>query len=277
VADRIDELTFERELRSPGGPGLLRANLLFAREIAYPDLKPSRYIEVLDGWADRAAPLCGDGTLVERAVALSAFLFHEIGLRGNTQDYYDPRNSYLNDVMDRGLGLPIALSAIYIEVSGRIGLPAYGVGLPGHFIVAVGDSEEGCLLDPFDSGTVLTRDDAAALVRSVTGFGGPLAPSWLNPVEPADILARMLLNLRGAYIREQHWLKAVSTVERLRLLHPTEPDHLRDLGLLCQRAGALRRAVEYLEDYLLIIGDAPVADPVRQTLNALVRQYTRLN
>ena len=273
----VDELTFEQELRAPGGPDLIRANLLFAREIAYPGLKPSRYLETLDAWAERVAPSCENGSAVERAVSLSSFLFREIGLRGNDDDYYDPRNSYLNEVIDRRLGLPIALSVLYIEMARRIGLPAFGVGLPGHFIVGVEDPEESFLLDPFHGGMLLTRDDAAALVRSVTGFGGPLDPGWLKPVSPRDILVRMLLNLRGAYIRREAWTEAVATVERLRLLQPAEPEHLRDLGMLCQRAGALRKAVGHFEDYLLMVGDTDTTEPIRQNLNVLIRQLARLN
>jgi regulator of sirC expression with transglutaminase-like and TPR domain len=277
MTDTVDELTFERELKSPGGPGLARANLLFAREIAYPGLKPSRYLETLDAWTERVAPSCENGSTVERALCLSSFLFHEIGLRGNDDDYYDPRNSYLNAVIDRRLGLPIALSVLYIEMARRVGLPAFGVGLPGHFIVGLEDPGESCLLDPFHGGMLLTRDDAAALVRNVTGFGGPLDPGWLKPVRVQDILIRMLLNLRGSYLRREDWSAAILVLERLRLLQPKEAGHLRDMGLICQRSGALRRATEYLADYLVIAADAPDADAIRQTLNALHRQAARLN
>jgi regulator of sirC expression with transglutaminase-like and TPR domain len=232
---------------------------------------------MLDMWTERVSPSCENGSPVERAVCLSGFLFQEIGLRGNEEDYYDPRNSYLNAVLDRRTGLPIALSALYIEMARRIDLPAVGVGLPGHFIVAVEGPEESCLIDPFHGGMLLTRDDAAALVRNVTGYGGPLDPAWLKPVGSREILARMLLNLRGAYIRREAWAEAAATVERLRLLQPGEPEHLRDLGMLCQRAGSLRKAVGHFEDYLLLVGDTDATAPVRQNLNALVRQIARLN
>jgi regulator of sirC expression with transglutaminase-like and TPR domain len=276
--DPIDRMTFASELRAPGGPGLARANLLIAREVAYPDLRPSRYLTQLDAWAAEASGQCArTASVAERAACVSQLLFGELDLRGNEEAYYDPRNSYLNEVMERRLGLPISLSAIYLEVAERIGLPAYGVGLPGHFVVAVADGEVRHLLDPFHGGAPLTREDAAALVRSVTGYSGPFLSGWLSPVSTPQILARMLQNLRGAYVRQEAWGAAAAIVERLRLLQPQAPEHLRELGVLLQRAGALRRAAEYLEEYLLLAPDAPDAESVRQTLNAMIRQLARLN
>jgi regulator of sirC expression with transglutaminase-like and TPR domain len=276
--DPIDGITFARELRSPGGPGLARANLLIAREAAYPDLRPSRYLAQLDAWAAEVMRQCPrTAPVIERAACVSQLLFGELGLRGNDEAYYDPRNSYLNAVMERKLGLPISLSAIYLEVAERIGLPAYGVGLPGHFIVAVADGEARHLLDPFHGGALLTREDAAALVRSATGYGGPFLSGWLSPVSTPQILARMLQNLRAAYVRQEAWSMAAAIVERLRLLQPQAPEHVRELGVLLQRAGALRRASEHLEEYLLLAPDASDTEAVRQTLNAMIRQLARLN
>lgn len=274
----VDETTFAEELLASGGPGLARANLLLAREVAYPDLRPSGYLARLDAWGAEARRRCAAmADSAGRAACLSELLFGEGGLRGNETEYYDPRNSYLNDVMDRRLGLPIALSAIFLEVAERAGVAAFGVGLPGHFIVAVADGDSPCLLDPFHGGVLLTRDDAAALVRSVTGYGAAFETAWLAPVSTTVMLTRMMQNLRGVYLRSEAWAPAVAVLERLRLIQPQELEHLRDLGLVSRRAGRLRRAVEYLEDYLMAAGDAPESEPIRQSLNALVRQLARLN
>jgi regulator of sirC expression with transglutaminase-like and TPR domain len=276
----LDAMTFAQELRAPGGPGLARGNLLFAREIAYPALQPSAYIARLDAWAEMAVARCpADAPAAARAACLSEVLFGEIGLRGNEADYYDPRNSYLNAVMDRRLGLPIALSAIYLEVARRMKLPAYGVGLPGHFVVAAPAPHDRAplLLDPFHGGVLLEPEDVTALVRSATGYDGPFMRGWLEPVTVSAMLSRMLLNLRGLYVRNDDWPTAIAVLERLRLLQPGHPEHLRDLGLLHQRAGSLRRATIALEDYLLVAQDAPDAERVRQTLNVILQQLTRLN
>ena len=274
----VDEITLAEELRAPSGPGLARANLLLAREVAYPELQPSRYLARLDGWGAEARRRCA--AIAEpagRAACLSEFLFAEVGLRGNEMEYYDPRNSYLNEVMDRRLGLPIALSAIFLEVAERAGVLAYGVGLPGHFIVAVADGASACLLDPFHGGVLLTREDATALVRSVTGYSTAFDPAWLAPVSTTAMLTRMMLNLRGVYLRSEAWTSAIAVLERLRLMQPQELEHLRDLGLISQRAGHLRRAAGYLEDYLMAAEDRPDSELIRRSLNALAHQLARLN
>ena len=134
----IDQSSFKQEVRAANGPGLARAALLFAREIAYPELRPSEWLARLDHWADDVqGRIPADEPPWEQAQRLSDFLFSEIGLRGNREEYTDPRNSYLNEVMERGLGLPILLSVIYVEVATRLGLQAAGIGLPGHFVAAV--------------------------------------------------------------------------------------------------------------------------------------------
>lgn len=274
----IDHIRFADEVRRPGGPGLIRAALLFAKEIAYPDLRPSAYLARLDGWAEAAQARCNpDATIAERAGSLSEFLFEQIGLRGNSETYDDPRNSFVNEVVDRRLGLPIALSAIFLELAARVELPAYGIGLPGHFIVGVGEGQPHILLDPFNGGKQITAEAAAALVRQVTGFGGPLKREWLQPMAVEDILARMLLNLRGVYVQAEDWLSAIAVLDRLRQLQPAAAAHVRDLGLLHYRNGSPRRSAQHLEEYLLRHPDATDAKAVRNTLDGLLRQIARLN
>ncbi len=124
---------------------------------------------------------------------------------------------------------------------------------------------------------LLEPEDVTALVRSATGYDGPFMRGWLEPVTVSAMLSRMLLNLRGLYVRNEDWPTAIAVLERLRLLQPGHPEHLRDLGLLHQRAGSLRRATIALEDYLLVAQDAPDAERVRQTLNVILQQLTRLN
>ncbi len=277
MPDDLDSLTFAAEVRG-AEPGLARANLLLAREVAYPRLRLGPYLAQLDAWAAAARDrMPRSESPLGRAVRLAQYLFDEVGLAGNTEEYDDPRNSYLNEVMERGAGLPIALSAIFLEVAGRIALPAEGIGLPGHFIVAVREGGLQHFLDPFHGGMPLERDDMAALVRRITGYEGGLRPEWLQPQPPRAILARMLFNLRGVYAQREAWPQALAVLERLRLLQPIVPDHLRDIGLLRWRAGARRAAVEALESYLLAAPAAPDAGQVQQSLNALLAELARLN
>ncbi len=277
MAQDIEDLTFAAEIRG-AEPGLARANLLLAREIAYPRLRLAPCLTQLDAWADAARDrMPRSESPLGRAVRLARYLFDEVGLTGNTEEYDDPRNSYLNEVMDRRTGLPIALSAIFLEVAGRIALPAEGIGLPGHFIVAVRDSGLQHFLDPFHGGMPLERADMAALVRRITGHEGNLRTEWLQPQPPRAILARMLFNLRGVYVQREAWPQALATLERLRLLQPAVPDHLRDIGLLRWRTGARRAAVEALESYLLAAPAAPDARQIQQSLNGLLVELARLN
>lgn len=275
--NELDSSTFAREIRKPD-PGLARAALLYAREIAYPNLIPSHYIRQLDTWAETVQrSLSHTDTVLTRIGHLADFLFGELNLKGNSADYTDPRNSYLNEVMDRKLGLPITLSVIFVEVGRRLGLRVDGVGLPGHFIVGVQAEAGQYYFDPFNGGVEVTEDDAARLVRDAIGHTGSLNPSWLAATAPHSVLTRMLSNLRNVYIERESWPEAIAVIERLGLAQPDVPDHLRDLGLLHYRNQSPRRAFSLLEEYLTRAPDAADAQIIRARVSAMLEQYAKLN
>jgi regulator of sirC expression with transglutaminase-like and TPR domain len=175
---------------------------------AYPGLDVAAQLGRLDALADA----CADRTLE----ALVHHLFVELGIKGNVDDYGDPRNSYLNDVLDRRVGIPIALSVLTIEVGRRLGVPLAGVGMPGHFLVRhLG--EPPVLLDPFGAGRLLDDAEAEALFRSLGGTG-PFLPRYLDPVGPRAILSRMLANLQASFLHQD--VRAAAWVLRLRLAIP---------------------------------------------------------
>ncbi|HLF01498.1 MAG TPA: transglutaminase-like domain-containing protein [Anaerolineales bacterium] len=274
----IDSSTFEREVRGSTPPGLARAALLFAREIAYPDLRPSEYLAQLDRWVGSVRiHLHSTDTVLTRVGHLSDYLFGTLGLKGNHADYTDPRNSYLNEVMTRRLGLPISLSAIFIEVGARIGLKVDGVGLPGHFIVGVQAEAGRYFFDPFNGGVEVTEDDAAHLVRQSVGPAESFNPTWLNATPPRDIIARMLSNLRNGYVEREMWPEAVAVIERLRQTQPGVLGHVRDLGLAHLRQNARRQAVNLLEDYLARAPDSPDSPMVKEALASVLNNYARWN
>jgi len=272
----VDELTFAEEVNRPE-PGLVRAALLFAREIAYPDLRPSRYLMRLDEWAEAATFHMRRDKPLERGQALARFLFSDLGVEGNDEEYYDPRNSYLNEVMDRRLGIPIALSALFLHLAERTGLEAEGIGLPGHFIVAVRDDNIAHYFDPFEGGAQVAEEDLREMIERRTGYRGAFNPEWLQPVGIPAMLARMLYNLRGVYLGQNEWPKAVLAVERLTLLQPHVAAHRRDLGFILARAGRPLAAAEQLSRYLLLEPDADDAAMVRESMNALAARGGRLN
>jgi len=255
-----------------------RAALLFAREIAYPGLDIQAAMLRIDALAESArAHLLDHQPAIEQAEALVDFLFIRNRFRGNTQAYTDPRNSYLNEVLERRLGLPISLSVLYMAVAHRLSIPAQGIGLPGHFIVGIPAERDVYYLDPFHGGTRLSQDDCTSLVRASTGYEGALQPEWLDPVPPRAILTRMLNNLRGVYLQQEAWSLALAAVEHLRMLQPEIPDLLRDTGLIYHQQGSLRLAAQHYQQYLTAAPNAPDAVVVRSHLDSVVMQLAMLN
>lgn len=257
----------------------MRAGLLFARECAYPELRPSDYLVLVEDLGEAAArAVVSQGSAHARGLALAEFLAQAAGFRGNSGDYGDPRNSYLNQVLDRQLGIPISLSVIFLEVGRRLRLPVAGVGLPGHFIVRVGGEEEPLYLDPFNGGRRLTVADCRALVQTSTGLR-PAAfdPQWLQATPPRAIVAQILNNLRGFYTSVEDWPHAVKVLECLRALQPGVSSHLRDLGVLHYRQGRFRQAAAFLNQYLAREPNASDVESVRQGRDALLEEMARLN
>lgn len=246
---------------------LFDAALLIAKE-EYPELDRGFYQSVIDSltmivW-DRLESVTEPYTIVN---LLSEFLFDEQGFRGNEADYYDPRNSYVNDVLDRRLGIPITLSLVYCEVARRLGLPVVGVGLPGHFVVKYVTADDEIVIDPFNRGIILTPEDCAALVERATGGVAPFRAEHLAPIGPKDILARMLSNLKGIYLQASDFPRALAAVERIALLQPHRLTEVRDRGLLRRQVGDLRGAISDLESYV---------NHSRATANAEIRQLIEL-
>lgn len=190
---------------------LARAAFLIAAT-RYPDLDVDGQLRLLDGLATAGRSLLSEetGPLFSCNV-LSQYLFDEVGFRGNHDDYYDPKNSYLNDVLARRLGIPITLSLLYIEVGRRLGIPLVGVGMPGHFLVHHRDVED-LFIDPFFGGILLSEDECAERLEEITGM--QLRREHLAPVTNRAFLTRMLRNLQGIY-RQQKDAYALAGIEQL--------------------------------------------------------------
>jgi regulator of sirC expression with transglutaminase-like and TPR domain len=236
---------------SDGEIDLAEAALLIAAE-EQPGLDPDLWLQRLDQMAAHLWPrLQGVHNELDRLTVLSDFLTREAGLRGNNEDYYDARNSYLNEVLDRGLGIPISLSILWIEVGRRVGIPLQGIGFPGHFLVRHARFPQ-ILLDPFDEGRLLTQDDCRTLLERVSGGRMTFHPDLLKPVGPRHMLLRLLGNLRAIYIHRGHLPGAIAVLDRMRLLDPEDPDVLRDRGLLRLQWGDLAGGIEDLEELLEI-------------------------
>ncbi len=255
---------------------LARAALLFARD-AYPDLDPEVYLAQLDTWAGSIGPAV-DARRDDRPFeALNDLLFDRLGFTGNTLDYYDPRNSYLNEVIERRTGLPILLSTIYLEMGWRLRLPLSGVGLPGHFIVRYDADARAWFIDPFHRGRLLSELDCARLAQQSTGGDLPFNRDLLRPVTRRQILTRMLNNLRALYIQHEQFAEARRVMERLVDLEPDAAEYVRDLGLILFRLGTYREAVDRLEFYLALNPYADDVHAMRQVLAAARGEMARWN
>ena len=226
-----------------------RAALAIALE-EYPDLDVDVYLRRLDTLAARAEVLIGRNRASANVLeSINEVLFVQEGLRGNTDDYYDPRNSFLNEVLERKIGIPISLSVIYIEVARRIGFPVSGIGFPGHFIVKHGGAAEEILIDPFNLGRFLTKKECQELLDRVYSGTVAVQPSHLKPIGKKAIISRMLYNLKGIYYQKEEFQKALSIVERILLVNPGIPSEIRDRGLLYMQTSLFARALADLETY----------------------------
>jgi regulator of sirC expression with transglutaminase-like and TPR domain len=259
-------------------PGALaEAALLIAAE-EYPDLAVATWQERLVGLGRRAAErITPEMDVVPAATALRRLLADDEGFRGNVEDYYDPRNSFLNDVLERRLGIPITLSLVYMEAGLRAGLTVRGIGLPGHFVVLAERHGHQCLLDPYHGGRLLDEAGCAALLAGVHGSEARLRPEHLRPVTGRQILTRMLANLKGVYTTLGDARRALAAVDRLVLLAPEAHGELRDRGQLHLRLGQRLAALRDFEAYLSVKPPPPDAAEVLHQLRALRQTLSSLN
>jgi len=261
---------FARVVDQPESSLDLGEAALLIAEDAYAGLDIARYLKRLDELAeplrDRVRPRTSLWELVQ---TLNGHLFGELGFRGNVEDYYDPRNSYLNEVLDRRLGIPITLSVLYIEAARRIGLTVVGIGLPGHFIVEARRDTSSILLDPFQGGEALTLEDCERLVQDVYGSSVPFSEEQLAPVRKRQILTRMLNNLKKNYLAEDDPGRAWPVVEKMLYLDPDSALDHRDRGLLAYRMNRFAEARSDLRFYLERSPDAPDRVAIRASLSAV--------
>ncbi|HEY7063689.1 MAG TPA: tetratricopeptide repeat protein [Chloroflexota bacterium] len=260
-----------------GGLDLARAALYLAAE-EYPALDVDAYVARLDTLArDAAEQPLETAPPLGRLLALNHYLFAEQGFIGNAYNYYDPRNSFLNEVLDRHTGIPITLSLVYLEVGWRLELPLAGVGMPGHFLVGYYPDGGAHYVDVFHQGPLLTRDDCVARLRQQFGNGFVFREEYLAPVSKRQILTRMLGNLKQLYQQREDWDRALAAVERILLLTPDAPGEVRDRGLVQYRRGALRAAHADLGRYLALAPTAHDADTVRRQMELVWNLWASRN
>jgi regulator of sirC expression with transglutaminase-like and TPR domain len=242
------------------GPDLAAPAFLIAR-LEYPHLDPGPYLDRLEAMGDAASHrLAGDpgidAPLAARVDALNRYLFNELGFFGNRERYDDPRNSCLNEVLDKRTGIPITLALVYIEVARRAGVRAEGVNFPGHFLVRAlqdlhtDDPDDGLIVDPFHAGAILDEGDCRSLLHRHMGEEAAFSPSLLARATRRQVLVRMLLNLKRLYVRMRSFPQARQVTDILLALQPSSLAELRDRGLLAYHMNDVFHALKDLEEYL---------------------------
>jgi regulator of sirC expression with transglutaminase-like and TPR domain len=262
---------------------LAEAALVIAQE-EYPELDVKEYLGRLTALGHQLAQSLADysqtegsgpggtWTRAERLRALRNFLYGEYDFHGpKDEEFFDPRNSFLNDVLDRRTGLPITLALVFIEVGRAIGLELAGVNFPGHFLVKTMDDGPELLLDPFNRGREVTWVEAIDRIEKVNGKKEP-PEDYTDAVTPRRFLFRLLSNLKAAYLREERFEPALAVIDRLLMVHPAAHWERRDRGLLLLRLGWYHRARAELEAYL---GAVPAADD-REAVERRIEQAQQL-
>jgi len=268
--DLADALTAASNLP---GTSLARAALVIAR-IEYPRLDEERYLARLDVMGNAARARVerhisdtGDGTVLSRVRALNAYLFEEERFVGNRETYEDPRNSCLNEVLERRTGIPITLSLLYMEVAQRAGLHVDGVNFPGHFLVRCPDAlaaATGIIIDPFHAGALLSEHDCRLLLQQHVGSEVAFDASLLEPATRPQIIVRMLLNLKRIYVHMRSFPQAREVTEMLLALSPSALNELRDRGLLAYHLNDLTGALRDLQTYLKLSAMGDLDDEARE-------------
>jgi len=266
----------------------------------YPSLNEGYYLNRLDAMAADVGLLMAGETDPARIIGvINSYLYGTLGFKGNETDYANPRNSFLNDVIELRTGIPITLSLLYLEITKRLGLPLEGIGLPGHFIIRYRETasqtlgrfmgretsdennsnEEGnqILLDPFNAGAILSPEDCAEMMRQLYGRPLPMLSLYLRAINPRQFLSRMLNNLKAAYIAEKDFVRALKIEDFILILNPQEWSEVRDRGVLRYQNGQSWRAIYDLQTYLRQQPDASDAEVIRQQIRTISKEIASRN
>ncbi|MGE3541937.1 MAG: SirB1 family protein [Candidatus Tectimicrobiota bacterium] len=276
MADAEVRRRFAALAETPQGAFRLAEGALLIAQEEYPRLDVVAYLRRLDMMAGEVSARLGLEIEPQHIVqTINAYLFDELGFRGNTEHYYDARNSFLNEVLERRTGIPITLSVAYVEIARVVGLPIVGVGMPGHFLVQYNAQPGAFWIDPFHRGQIMTQADCQALLAQMYGTTVAWSDTYLEPVSDHAILQRMLYNLKAIYLHYNDHQRALSVVERLLLLRPEMVSEVRDRGLLRLQLQQREAALDDLQLYLQLAPGAPDTVAVTRQITSLRQQLGR--
>ena len=273
--EHLDRL--RQELQKPAEDvDLARAALVIA-SVEYQDLDIDYYLWELDSLADGVPDDALSGPLENRVEALSAHLFQELGFNGDTQDYYNPLNSYFNMVLERRMGIPITLSLVYMEVASRLGMPFEAIGLPGHLVVRTGPPWDELFVDPFNSGQVMDRAGCQKLVDALFEGKVHLTEENFAPYTKAEFLVRMLANLKHNYFQDENYPKAVRSADLTEVIDPTLFSNIHDRAMYRYTMKQYRLAIRDLERCLQLLPEGPDLERTKKDIESIWRTLATLN
>jgi regulator of sirC expression with transglutaminase-like and TPR domain len=266
---------FVRLLAGARPLSLMRVALEIARDV-YPELAIEHYVDKVTQLADRIRDRCGQLTQPRKILGqINWALFVEEGYQGNREDYFDPRNSYLNEVIDRKTGIPISLSVLYWTLAEEVGVSLEGVNLPAHFMLRLSESPQPLFIDPFNAGEFLDRRGCESRLSELAGRHVELFEAHLSCCPPRLVVARMLRNLKAIYLRTHDYMTALHTQRRLAEVASNDPLEQRDLGMICLQVDRPGEAIDPLEAYLHAVPDAEdtrsVADLAKKARQLIAR------
>lgn len=280
---RLADTMSERLRQIVSGPdediSLAEAALLIAGH-GYPDLNVAAYLSRIEELAYMLRlRIDEDDSIPERISALNQFLFGELGFAAASDDYYDPRNSFLNEVLERRTGIPITLSVIYMELGRKVGLPLQGVSFPGHFLVKCAVPEGAVVLDPYSGGISLGLPDLQKRLREVQGgeVSRAIVAELLVSASNKEIIVRLLRNLKAIYLREHKLDKALPIMNWIIATLPEQTAELRDRGMIYQELECPRAALTDFETYLQLSPGSDDAGDIRTRIIELRKEVARLN
>ena len=261
---------FYQEVQQPDEQiNLERAALYIAQE-KYPDLDVDEYLNALDTMADDIREqLSIESYPLKILKTINHYLYGNLGFAGNTENYYDPRNSFLNDVIDRRTGIPITLSLVYLAIAQRLDFPMVGIGMPGHFLIRPIQEDMDIFVDAFSQGEILFPQDCQDRLNQMSGQSVEMQPQFLAAVTSRQFLARMLTNLKATYLDRGEMEKVLAAIERILLLFPNAAFELRDRGILYFRMNRWIEARQDLEAYLDALPMADDRNTIRKLLNRI--------
>ncbi len=265
---------------------LAQAALLIASE-EYPDLNIAHYMARLDYLAQQVRGVLGLPATQAEILAhippervletMNHVLFEQEHFHGNTVDYYNPCNSFLNDVLERHTGIPITLSLLYMEVGKRLGMQIAGIGLPWHFVVRWSLPTDIIYIDPFEGGRLLTERECRQRVQHNLKGKVEFNPHWLEPVSNKQLLVRLLGNLKHIYVFKGDYVRALSICDRILMLAPHSPIERRDRGAIHLQLKHYAHALRDLKAYVTLAPQANDISRIQRQIREIRQLIAMLN